>query len=146
VAGERVRGAAPGGPVSALAGDFTSIPTAERVCAAQFVALTCRLPAAEAESLARRLQVRRSSLDAVLNGVQTFRERLPRLAEPLRPSAVVDLLDGLGETDLLVAWAIAPTHPARSQIVQYVEAWRDIRQTMTGETSGRWGCIRGLLW
>ncbi len=110
---------------------------------AQFVALTCRLPAVEAESLARRLQVRRSSLDAVLNGVQTFRERLPRLAEPLRPSAVVDLLDGLGETDLLVAWAIAPTHPARSQIVQYAEAWRDIRQTMTGEDLRAMGLHQG---
>jgi len=110
---------------------------------ALFVIFTCRLPASEAESLVRRLQVRRRSLDAVLNGVQTFHERLPRLAEWLLPSAVVDLLEDLNEIDLLVAWAIAPTHPARSQIARFAEGWRDVRQTMSGEDLRSMGLRQG---
>ncbi len=100
---------------------------------ALFVTLTCRLTAAEAERLGRRLQVKRRTLDEMHSAVHSYRYRLPRLGQWLRPSEVVRLLHGLSAIGLLVAWAIAPTYPARVQVARYVMEWRQVRHTITGD-------------
>lgn len=99
---------------------------------AQFVVLCCRLKVEDAERIGRRLQVKRRTLDEVADGIKTYRMRLPALAEWQKPSTVVRLLGGLSDVGLVVAWAIAPTYPARTQIVRYVTEWKAVRQTLTG--------------
>ncbi|MBN2469874.1 MAG: CBS domain-containing protein [Anaerolineae bacterium] len=100
---------------------------------ALFVVLCCRLEVDDARSLCRRLQVRRKTLDEVLAGVATFQRRLPALATEQRPSAVVRQLEPLSALGLTVAWVIAPTHLARTQIARYVQEWQAIRQATSGD-------------
>jgi tRNA nucleotidyltransferase (CCA-adding enzyme) len=100
---------------------------------ALFVALTCRLETPEAVRLGRRLQVKRKTIEEMKAGCRIYHKYLPLLAEQQRPSQVVQMLDGLGKTGMIVTWAIAPNEIAREQIVQYMTNWRDVRHTMTGE-------------
>lgn len=100
---------------------------------ALFAALCCRLSLIEAENLCRRLQVRRQTLDEVLAAVTTFHTRVPGLTGALSPSEVVHLLEPLSQIGLNVAWAIAPSHESRHQIVRYVTEWQSIRQTLDGD-------------
>ncbi len=98
-----------------------------------FVIMCCRLDAEEARWLCRRLQVRRRTLDEVLAGVRTYRQRLPALAEDVPPSVAVRQLEPLSQLGLLVAWVIASTHTARAQIVRYAQEWQAMRQVTTGD-------------
>lgn len=98
---------------------------------ALFVTLTCRLEKSEAVRLGRRLQVKRKTIDEITTGCRVYREYLPLLVEQRRPSQVVNMLDGLSKTGMIVAWAIAPTEIARAQLVQYMTQWREVRHTMT---------------
>ncbi len=100
---------------------------------ALFVTLTCRLETKEAIRLGRRLQVKRKTIEEMATGCRIYQEFLLRLAEQQPPSRVVKMLDVLSKTGMIVAWAIAPTEVARTQIVQYMTRWRDVRHTMTGE-------------
>ncbi len=99
---------------------------------ARFVVLCCRLKAEDAERIGRRLQVKRRTLDEVASGIKTYQLRVPALEEWQKPSVVVRLLNGMSDVGLVVAWAIAPTYPAREQIVRYVAEWKAIRQRLTG--------------
>jgi tRNA nucleotidyltransferase (CCA-adding enzyme) len=118
----------------------------ERWMLVLFVTLCCRLATAEAERLGRRLQVKRQTLDEVLNGTRTFQERLPVLKEIQQPSGVVEALEGVSDLGLIVAWVIAPTHTAREQIVRYVTEWRDVRYTITREALVSLGLQPGPLY
>ncbi len=98
-----------------------------------FAIMCSRLPYDEAVRVARRLQVKRKTLDEVTNAVRSYAHRIPEIIEWTLPSMVVGNLEGLTDTGLVAAWAIAPSHPARSQIVRYVMEWRNVRQTITGD-------------
>jgi len=113
---------------------------------ALFVVLCCRLTAEAAERIGQRLQVKRQALDEMANGVKTYRERLPALADWQKPSTVVRLLGGLSDVGLVVAWAIAPTYPARQQIVRYVTEWKAVRQSLTGHDLRALGVQQGPVY
>jgi len=58
----------------------------------------------------------------------------------------VRLLGGLSDVGLVVAWAIAPTYPARQQIVRYVTEWKAVRQSLTGHDLRALGVQQGPVY
>jgi tRNA nucleotidyltransferase (CCA-adding enzyme) len=96
-----------------------------------FSLLTSRLSQAELEQLGRRLQFSRQHLN-YLHDARAAIACLPTLSEEQPPSAVVDLLEPLGEVGWLVAWAAAPNALARDNITQFARAWRFVRPMVGG--------------
>lgn len=111
-----------------------------------FAVWCARLAEEEAERLGRRLQVKRKTLNEVIDATQTYHKRLPLLAEAQRPSEIVWALDGLSEMGLLAAWVIAPTYELRDKITAYVMQWQAIRPMITGEDLTRLGLEPGPLY
>lgn len=55
-------------------------------------------------------------------------------AEPLRPSAVVELLGNLPEAALLAGWFLLESPAAQSRILHYWQDWRHVRPAADGHT------------
>ena len=82
----------------------------------------------------------------MLAGSRIQQAIVPALGDWLKPSEVVARLDGLSATGLIVAWAIAPTHPARTQIARYVTEWQAVRHVLRGEDLSALGIKPGPIY
>jgi tRNA nucleotidyltransferase (CCA-adding enzyme) len=102
--------------------------------------LACRLE--NPEELASRLQMKRTRA-ALIERLKQVYVTMPYLSERRLPSEVVYHLDGLPETLLVAAWAIAPTALAREHVTQYARNWRHIHATLTGDDLRRMGLKPG---
>ncbi|MFO7173044.1 MAG: CBS domain-containing protein [Bacillota bacterium] len=89
---------------------------------------------ARAEALAERLRLSRRDREVLFGAVAGVAAALAALSRPdLRPSQVVDTLEGRPPEGLLLLWLLGERTPARDWVERYWSELRHIRPAITGE-------------
>ncbi len=112
------------------------------LCDVYWVIWACHMD--DPVTLADRLQMSRSLSDQLIQGHRAYRV-MPSLGESRRPSEVAECLEGITGSALVAAWVIAPTEIARKNVLDYVQHWRHVKPTLTGNDLKAMGLKPGPL-
>jgi tRNA nucleotidyltransferase (CCA-adding enzyme) len=92
------------------------------------------LPLDDAKSVCERLHFSSEDRIAMLEANQLARE-FPSVCAKARPSRVVEMLDNLRETALLIVWLGLKAKPDCRQVLEkYFAEWRFVRPDSSGDT------------
>lgn len=101
-------------------------------------------PGLAVRSLADRLELPRRARRVLARVLPGWRDALERLAQPeVRPSQVVELLEGWPPEGLVLLWLLGQEGAAAGRVRRYLEEWRHVRPRIGPEDLRRAGVPPG---